>query len=226
MLNPDGRLSIDRLAGHLSDTGKRLAARDGERIVPLVTHHVGRRGASRTAASFGRTAGRSCRETQPLLHDVHAHEERGGDLFLGLALLAQCLKRAKLVEGVERRAVNIRRLRALEALAERPGTPAEGAAAQAAIARIQARAGIMPRRPARPPKHKPRTWRDLPLVMSETIVCDAPSGVFRACKCGCDTFEVMAGVGPYVAQLRRTSCSGAADGSGGNTLRPPLPIER
>jgi hypothetical protein len=122
--------------------------------------------------------------------------------------------------------VNIRRLRALEALAERPGTPAEGAAARATIERIPARLGITPRRPARPPKPKPRTWRDLPLVMSETIVCDAPSGVFRACKCDCYTFEVMAGVGRHVAQLRCNSCSGAADGSGGNTLRPPLPIER
>jgi type IV secretion system protein TrbB len=41
MLNPDGRLWIDRLAGGLSDTGKRLSAQDGERIVRLVAHHVG-----------------------------------------------------------------------------------------------------------------------------------------------------------------------------------------
>jgi type IV secretion system protein TrbB len=41
MLNPDGRLWIDRLAGGLSDTGKRLPAEDGERIVRLVAHHVG-----------------------------------------------------------------------------------------------------------------------------------------------------------------------------------------
>jgi type IV secretion system protein TrbB len=41
MLNPDGRLWIDRLTGGLSDTGKRLSARDGERIVRLVAHHVG-----------------------------------------------------------------------------------------------------------------------------------------------------------------------------------------
>jgi type IV secretion system protein TrbB len=33
MLNPDGRLWIDRLTGGLSDTGKRLSAQDGERIV-------------------------------------------------------------------------------------------------------------------------------------------------------------------------------------------------
>jgi len=41
MLNPDGRLWIDRLAGGLSDTGEYLSAADGERIVRLVAHHVG-----------------------------------------------------------------------------------------------------------------------------------------------------------------------------------------
>ena len=33
MLNPDGRLWIDRLSEGLADTGKRLSAADGERIV-------------------------------------------------------------------------------------------------------------------------------------------------------------------------------------------------
>jgi type IV secretion system protein VirB11 len=41
MLNPDGRLWVDRLAGGLSDTGKRLSAEDGERILRVVAHHVG-----------------------------------------------------------------------------------------------------------------------------------------------------------------------------------------
>ncbi|MEM9963544.1 MAG: P-type conjugative transfer ATPase TrbB [Pseudomonadota bacterium] len=41
MLNPDGRLWVDRLGGGLSDTGERLSAADGERIVRLVAHHVG-----------------------------------------------------------------------------------------------------------------------------------------------------------------------------------------
>jgi type IV secretion system protein TrbB len=41
MLNPDGRLWIDRLAGGLIDTGERLSPQDGERIVRLVAHHVG-----------------------------------------------------------------------------------------------------------------------------------------------------------------------------------------
>lgn len=41
MLNPDGRLWIDRLAGGLCDTGEYLSPADGERIVRLVAHHVG-----------------------------------------------------------------------------------------------------------------------------------------------------------------------------------------
>ena len=41
MLNPDGRLWVDWLAGGLEDTGERLSAADGERIIRLVAHHVG-----------------------------------------------------------------------------------------------------------------------------------------------------------------------------------------
>jgi type IV secretion system protein TrbB len=41
MLNPDGRLWIDRLAGGLEDTGCRISPADAERIVRLVAHHVG-----------------------------------------------------------------------------------------------------------------------------------------------------------------------------------------
>jgi type IV secretion system protein VirB11 len=41
MLNPDGRLWIDRLAGGLEDTGARIAPADAERILRLVAHHVG-----------------------------------------------------------------------------------------------------------------------------------------------------------------------------------------
>ena len=41
MLNPDGRLWIDRLTQGLSDTGMELSAADGERIVRVVAHHVG-----------------------------------------------------------------------------------------------------------------------------------------------------------------------------------------
>jgi hypothetical protein len=61
MLNPDGRLWIDRLAGGLSDTGKRLSAEDGERIVRVVAHHVGSRSAvwARTATSTS-TVRRCC----------------------------------------------------------------------------------------------------------------------------------------------------------------------
>jgi P-type conjugative transfer ATPase TrbB len=41
MLNPDGRLWIDRLSKGLAETDERLSASDGERIVRLVAHHVG-----------------------------------------------------------------------------------------------------------------------------------------------------------------------------------------
>ena len=41
MLNPDGRIWIDRLSEGLADTGETMTAADGERIVRLVAHHVG-----------------------------------------------------------------------------------------------------------------------------------------------------------------------------------------
>ena len=41
MLNPDGRLWIDRLRAGIADTGSRMCAADGERIIRLVAHHVG-----------------------------------------------------------------------------------------------------------------------------------------------------------------------------------------
>ncbi len=55
MLNPDGRLWIDRLSGGLEDTGQWMSAADGERIVRLVAHHVGaevHRGAPRISAEL------------------------------------------------------------------------------------------------------------------------------------------------------------------------------
>ena len=41
MLNPDGRLWVDRLGTGISDSGERLSPDDGERIIRLVAHHVG-----------------------------------------------------------------------------------------------------------------------------------------------------------------------------------------
>jgi len=41
MLNPDGRIWVDRLAEGLAETGEMVSAADGERIVRLVAHHVG-----------------------------------------------------------------------------------------------------------------------------------------------------------------------------------------
>ena len=41
MLNPDGRLWVDRLGAGISDSGECLSPADGERIIRLVAHHVG-----------------------------------------------------------------------------------------------------------------------------------------------------------------------------------------
>jgi type IV secretion system protein TrbB len=41
MLNPDGRLWVDRLGSGLADTGETLSPPDGERIIRLVAHHIG-----------------------------------------------------------------------------------------------------------------------------------------------------------------------------------------
>jgi type IV secretion system protein VirB11 len=41
MLNPDGRLWVDRLSGGLEDTTVRIPPMDAERILRLVAHHVG-----------------------------------------------------------------------------------------------------------------------------------------------------------------------------------------
>ncbi|CDX24335.1 conjugal transfer protein trbB [Mesorhizobium plurifarium] len=61
MLNPDGRLWIDRLAEGLADTGEQLSASDGERIIRLVAHHVGAEvhaGAPRVSAELPGTGER------------------------------------------------------------------------------------------------------------------------------------------------------------------------
>ena len=61
MLNPDGRLWIDRLSEGLSDTGERLSLADGERIIRLVAHHVGAEvhaGAPRVSAELPGTGER------------------------------------------------------------------------------------------------------------------------------------------------------------------------
>ncbi|MBN9048996.1 MAG: P-type conjugative transfer ATPase TrbB [Rhizobiales bacterium] len=61
MLNPDGRLWVDRLSEGLSDTGASLLAADGERIIRLVAHHVGAEvhpGAPRVSAELPGTGER------------------------------------------------------------------------------------------------------------------------------------------------------------------------
>jgi P-type conjugative transfer ATPase TrbB len=61
MLNPDGRLWIDRLSEGLSETGATLVPADGERIIRLVAHHVGAEvhsGAPRVSAELPGTGER------------------------------------------------------------------------------------------------------------------------------------------------------------------------
>jgi type IV secretion system protein VirB11 len=61
MLNPDGRLWIDQLSSGLFETGERLSAADGERIIRLVAHHVGAEvhaGAPRVSAELPETGER------------------------------------------------------------------------------------------------------------------------------------------------------------------------
>ena len=61
MLNPDGRLWVDRLSEGLADTGKWLSFADGERIVRLVAHNVGAEvhpGAPRVSAELPETGER------------------------------------------------------------------------------------------------------------------------------------------------------------------------
>ncbi|NJM84098.1 MAG: Flp pilus assembly complex ATPase component TadA, partial [Tabrizicola sp.] len=60
MLNPDGRLWIDRLSEGLTQTDDHLSAADGERIVRLVAHHVGAEvhpGSPRVSAELPETGG-------------------------------------------------------------------------------------------------------------------------------------------------------------------------
>ena len=61
MLNPDGRLWLDRLTSGLEDAGACLSPEDGERIVRLVAHHVGAEvhaGAPRVSAELPETGER------------------------------------------------------------------------------------------------------------------------------------------------------------------------
>jgi Flp pilus assembly CpaF family ATPase len=53
MLNPEGRLWIDRLGQGLVDTGTSLSPSDGERIIRLVAHHVGAEVHAPRPAGFG-----------------------------------------------------------------------------------------------------------------------------------------------------------------------------
>jgi hypothetical protein len=101
----------------------------------------------------------------------------------------------------------IARLKKLEALAARPGTPGEGMAARQAIKRIRVRLG-MPEPMRERKQRQPQTRRPdgRPFTMDEQIICDAPDGVFRPCQCGGTVFVVSQGVGPHAGQLVCRSC--------------------
>ena len=61
MLNPDGRLWVDRLKGGLAETSETISTHDGERIIRLVAHHVGaevHEGAPRISAELPETGER------------------------------------------------------------------------------------------------------------------------------------------------------------------------
>ena len=45
-----------------------------------------------------------------------------------------------------------------------------------------------------------------PLEIGQRVICDFPSGVFGACRCGGTTFTVAEGVGPHFAQLVCDQC--------------------
>lgn len=65
MLNPDGRLWLDRLGSGLAATGVTMSAADGERIIRLVAHHVGT-------------------QVHPQAPRVSAEMPEGGERFEGL----------------------------------------------------------------------------------------------------------------------------------------------
>ena len=95
--------------------------------------------------------------------------------------------------------------------------------ALAAVVENQIDAPLVPRQPttkrpshhAKAPTNKPRAFHpNAPFQMGDTIICDAPEGLFSKCRrCGSTRFTVMGGIGPHVAQLRCDRC-----GTGGRWL--------
>ena len=76
-------------------------------------------------------------------------------------------------------------------------------------------AGLHLSAPTAQPDRRPRTPTTTikarrpdgrPLQMDEKLVCDQPTGIFRACGCGGILFTVMPGIGPHVAQLVCDGC--------------------
>jgi hypothetical protein len=47
---------------------------------------------------------------------------------------------------------------------------------------------------------------DGPLVIGQGLICDQPTGPYRACGCGSVLFTIKPGVGPHAAQLVCDGC--------------------
>ena len=93
MLNPDGRLWVDRLSEGLSDTGELLSAADGERIVRLVAHHVGVEvhvGSPRVSAELPETGERFEGLLPPVVAAPKADFEEAGAHFESAYYLTIC----------------------------------------------------------------------------------------------------------------------------------------
>jgi type IV secretion system protein VirB11 len=109
MLNPDGRLWVDRLGEGISDTGETLSAADGERIVRLVAHHVGvevhaaprasrpscPKGASGSRAAAARRRGAGLRHPQARRRGVHARRLCGAGIMSAAEAAAAPWRRAR-----------------------------------------------------------------------------------------------------------------------------------
>jgi hypothetical protein len=110
------------------------------------------------------------------------------------------------------------RLQALRRLAERPGTAAEGIAAELAIERILRRLGddaerlvekeppYQPRQPKRTGRQQQRMQKDA-LAVGDVIDAIGSEGVFRYCKCCNSRFEIINGGDLTPGLLRCCRCT-------------------
>lgn len=93
MLNPDGRLWVDRLGLGISDMGAVLPAADGERIIRLVAHHVGvevHAAAPRVSAELPGTGERFEGLLPPVVAAPSFAIRKPAGAVFGLAQVGQC----------------------------------------------------------------------------------------------------------------------------------------